>query len=272
MWEQYRVQTQRLEALRRFDRIVVVSAHMRDEYIAHGFAPGRVTVIPYVSASPRTEVGAEGAMRGDASVAADRTRAHRLLFIGRMDRLKGGDLLLAALPEAARALDRSLHLTFVGDGPERRRWEFAARRAQRDGRVTVEFAGFLPRPAVAAHLDRADLLVVPSLWPEPFGRVGPEAGEHGVPAVAFDVGGVREWLDDGQSGVLAPGDPATAAGLSAAIVGALADPATRSRLSEGARRMAARFTNARHLEALVPLLEEVRDSRRATAAVESASG
>ena len=49
--------------------------------------------------------------------------------------------------------------------------------------------------------------MVPSIWPEPFGQVGPEAGLYGVPAAAFAVGGTPSWLTDGVNGRLAPGDP-----------------------------------------------------------------
>ena len=100
----------------------------------------------------------------------------------------------------------------------------------------------------------SDLLVVPSTWPEPFGLVGPEAGLHGLPAAAFAVGGVPEWLSDGVNGHLAPGDPPSAAGLARAIVECLREPAELARLSRGAREMALRFELDAHLETLVRIL------------------
>ena len=69
----------------------------------------------------------------------------------------------------------------------------------------------------------AALLVVPSVWPEPFGLVGLEAGAHGVPAVAFETGGVGEWLRDGTNGLMAGRRPAVEP-LARAIAAALADP------------------------------------------------
>jgi glycosyltransferase involved in cell wall biosynthesis len=89
--------------------------------------------------------------------------------------------------------------------------------------------------------------VVPSLWPEPFGSVGPTAGSHGLPAAAFAVGGIPQWLVDGVTGHLAPGDPPTASGLARAIVQCLDDRAHHASLREGARQMAGTFTMKRHL-------------------------
>ena len=63
-----------------------------------------------------------------------------------------------------------------------------------------------------------DVVVMPSLWPEPFGLVGLEANRRGVPVVAFATGGIPEWLHDGVNGCLAPGDPPTADGLADALI------------------------------------------------------
>ena len=62
--------------------------------------------------------------------------------------------------------------------------EAAAGRAS----LRAEFTGWV-RPSRRTDLMRgADLLAVPSVWPEPFGLVGVEAGCVGLPAAAFDVG------------------------------------------------------------------------------------
>jgi glycosyltransferase involved in cell wall biosynthesis len=107
---------------------------------------------------------------------------------------------------------------------------------------------------VTALLDEADLLVMPSLWPEPFGLSGPEAGLQGVPAAAFAVGGIPQWLEDGVNGHLAPGNPPSAPGLADAIVRCLADPFTHSRLRQGALESARRWSAERHVAELLPIL------------------
>jgi glycosyltransferase involved in cell wall biosynthesis len=106
-------------------------------------------------------------------------------------------------------------------------------------------------------LGEADLLVVPSLWPEPFGLIGPEAGRFGVPAAAFDVGGISEWLHDGVNGALAPGNPPTARGLADAIVRCLRDPVLYAKLRKGALETSLSFNMRRHVESLIGIFGQV---------------
>jgi glycosyltransferase involved in cell wall biosynthesis len=120
---------------------------------------------------------------------------------------------------------------------------------------TVDFPGWLRQEDLGALMTTSDLLVVPSLWPEPFGAVGPAAGQHSVPAAAFAVGGIQQWLADGVTGHLAPADPPTSTGLARAIAQCLEDPQHYADLRQGARQMAGTFTMARHLPQLVRALE-----------------
>jgi glycosyltransferase involved in cell wall biosynthesis len=46
--------------------------------------------------------------------------------------------------------------------------------------------------------------MVPSVWPEPMGLAGIEAMRFGLPVVAFDAGGISDWLTDGENGFLVP--------------------------------------------------------------------
>ena len=182
----------------------------------------------------------------------------RLLFLGRMDALKGGLILLDSLPIVAAALDRPIELTFGGDGPCRDSW---TRRAQaisaKHTRVKTVFEGWLGPERIAELQAASDLLVMPSLWPEPFGRVGLESGMRGLPVAAFAVGGIPDWLHDGVNGYMAPGDPATPDGLADAIVKCLRTPAEHARLRRGAIAMAARFNLHNHMAQLYDLFDQV---------------
>ena len=236
MWKMYRRASERNIQLPRFAAVLVASAHMRREFARHGVAPERIHLAPL----PNPNEGEQFQARVKPS-----PRSH-LLFLGRVTKLKGGAELLHAIPLAEKQLGRSLTVTVAGDGPERNEMQnFAGR-----NRIAAEFTGWIGSSRKAEVIAQADLLVVPSLWPEPFGLVGIEAGTHGVPAVGYDVGGISDWLISGYSGELAPGDPPTVEGLAAAITRALSDPSHYAELSRGAREVAGRFTLAAHLTQL----------------------
>ncbi len=209
---------------------------------------------------PVAESGLEGEPdNGSETVSSSRLHDEwRLLFLGRMVPLKGGEVLLNAMPEVAAKVSCPLRLVFAGDGPARARWEnHAARLRSRIPNLTIEFRGWLSGSAYATTLADTHLLVMPSLWPEPFGRAGLEAGVHGMPTAAFAVGGIPEWLRDGINGHLASSDPPTASGLADAIWRCLADRDHFTKLCDGAREQARHFDVERHTDELCKLFEEV---------------
>ena len=172
-----------------------------------------------------------------------------------MERLKGGQVLLEALPHVQASLGRPLHVTFAGDGRLRAAWEAQANRLfVYGGGSQVEFTGWLGADDRTRLLGDADLLVVPSLWPEPFGLIGLEAAACGVPAAAFDVGGISEWLHDGVNGHLAPARSPRAEHLASAIVKCLRDPSAHAALARGAVEAASRHSMPAHVSALLAVL------------------
>ncbi|MGA2013585.1 MAG: glycosyltransferase family 4 protein [Solirubrobacteraceae bacterium] len=103
----------------------------------------------------------------------------------------------------------------------------------------VIVAGPLEHALAIEAVRRSLIVVVPSLWDEPFGLVALEAAAAGIPVIASAIGGLTDIVADGESGVLvAPGDEAE---LRAALQSLLADPARRERLGAGARRRAHLF-------------------------------
>lgn len=129
----------------------------------------------------------------------------------------------------------------------------------------VVFLGWASADECAELLRTSDVLVVPSLWPEPFGLVGIEAQRSGVPVAAFAVGGIPEWLDDGRAGALAPAAPPTAAGLAEAIVRCLTRDDIRQTVRARAEPTTTAYSIDGHLLALVPLLAAAAKTRRSPA-------
>ncbi|PTL81848.1 glycosyltransferase family 4 protein [Vitiosangium sp. GDMCC 1.1324] len=232
---EYRYQQRRLALVHRYGTVLVGSRAMREEYLRHGLSESQLRCVPLFG---------DGAP--DPEPPSPRPSSGQVLMVGRLTELKGGVELVRALPVARAALGRELELVVAGDGPERPRMEEEA--AAR--RVPVRFAGWVDRAGRDELMRRADLLAVPSVWPEPFGIVGLEAGGVGLPSVAFAVGGIPDWCEPGVSGELAPSNPPTSRGLAEAIVRALSDAGHHARLREGAWRTARRFSAEAHVDAL----------------------
>lgn len=118
-----------------------------------------------------------------------------LLGIGRLDYIKGFDLLIQAL---ALLRDHNFHLTILGGGDEERPLQGLAKNLGVEDQVT--FAGFQPNPY--AYMQQADLLVLTSRY-EGFPNVVIEANACGLPVVAFNCpGGVHEIISENLNGWL----------------------------------------------------------------------
>ncbi len=166
-------------------QLTVLSHYMKRELVAVGVASERVHVIPpFVHGLDPT---------------APPSGSECILFAGRLVAAKGVEAAVAAWQRSGIQLP----LVFAGSGKLRGDLE----------RAGHEVLGWLPHAAMSGALRRARALLMPSLWQEPFGIVGLEAQQLGVPVVAWDTGGVREWHADDE--LLVPwGD---VAGLAAAL-------------------------------------------------------
>jgi glycosyltransferase involved in cell wall biosynthesis len=249
MVREFRRQADRLALLAEYKAIVTLSSHMQREYERHGLNTTRVFDVWCGQNSQRVFHADMPSRRGDP---------WRLLFVGRMEALKGGLHLLDALPTVVRALDRPVHATFAGAGRDRDRWELrAAAVCANEPRLKTDFPGWTTGRELEGLFDTADLLVVPSVWPEPFGLVGLQAAEHGLPSVGFAVGGIPDWLRPGVNGQLADADPPTAESLARAIIECLKDAQTYARLREGARHLSTESAYQYHVRALLGIFENI---------------
>lgn len=239
----YSDQRHKQAILNRYRSVIVASQFMFDEYSRHGVPAHRLHLISYFPPDALP----------DLVPPAPRPRTDRILFVGRITHLKGLDHLIAAIPLASKQLGRKLSLVVAGEGEARESAETAARRAG----IDAEFIGWVDAERRQAEMRVADLLAVPSLWPEPFGQVGVQAGCAGLPAVGYAAGGIPDWLVPGVSGESAPGDRPDWHELAGAIVRALKDDEHWQRLRMGAWDKANWFTTEYHMDHLLPVLRAV---------------
>ena len=152
-----------------------------------------------------------------------------VLFIGRLDAVKGVPLLLEAFA-GARARYPDARLTVVGDGPARAALEAQAAALGIAGATT--FTGYKAQGEVAALLEEADMLVLPS-FAEGLPVVLMEAMASRIPVIASGVAGVPELVQDGVSGFVVPaGDVET---LTVRLERLLGDPDLCRRMGEAGR-------------------------------------
>ena len=247
--EQWRWANAQNALFARYAAIVTASEHMRREYVENGVGASKAFAIPLFPTI-------EGASPVDPPA------AFRLLFLGRMTRLKGGDALIRAVSIASKEVGRPVPLTMAGDGPQRAEWEALARSLG----VDATFVGWVDSAERPNLFRSASLLAVPSVWPEPFGLVGLEAASFGVPALAFDVGGIRDWLSDGVNGWLVDGDPPKAEALAKGIVRAITNPDQLREMRGAARETAERMTLDAHVDRLERVLADAAGSASSGAA------
>jgi len=206
------------------DAVIGETRFIIDKHVSHGYFPGASThVVPGLLPNP---VATE-----PRSVAAG--APVRIGYLGVLDAVKGLDTLAAALDLLA---------------PSARPQVLIA------GTAKSQYAKALPAkfPADTSFLGwvrpdelfkRIDVLVVPSLFEEPFGRVIVEAFAAGIPVIGARSGGIPETIDPGVNGMLFPAGDAAA--LARLLQELMADPAQIHKLSNGALTAAQRYAPAR---------------------------
>jgi glycosyltransferase involved in cell wall biosynthesis len=152
---------------------------------------------------------------------------NRLLFVGRLNKQKGIELLLHAI---SRMPDDSMALDVVGDGEDRQALQELAQALGLGDRVT--WHGALPQPKLAEFYRSAAALVVPSVG-EGLGLVAVEAQLCETPVVAFDSGGLPDVIQHDRTGVLV--NDVDAGALAAALISLFAREDRGASLGAAAR-------------------------------------
>jgi len=219
-------------ALRRLPRLLVGSRYMVALLVQNGFPAGKVIVLP-----PHF-------LRADTRLTyTPPTDPNCILYAGRLEIEKGVPYLLQALTRLPGA-----RLLVAGDGTQRGRYEADARRLGLADRVT--FLGWLDSMQMADAYRQCGVVAMPTICPESFGKAGVEALTYGRPVVAFDVGGISGWLEDGVNGFLVK--PKDTQGMATRIGELLHDEGLRTRLGRaGQAGVVVRYSAGQHLATLL---------------------
>lgn len=227
------------------NRFFAPSEFVKGMFVRAGFDPKRIVVKPNVIADP-----------GPRPQAPSRSRT--LLYVGRMAREKGPEILLDAWREAA-PLVPDLELVMIGDGPLRAGLE-------RDLRERTRFLGWVDPTEMHHHMLTARALIFPTQCSENFGRSIIEAMAARLPVLASDIATPAELVGElGERWVVDPHD--RAAWRSA--LAALGDDAAIDAAGDRGREL---FEEKYHLNAglerLLATYEEVCSERVPAAAAQ----
>lgn len=182
----YRAKKREIALNRRFDRMVVVTEFMRDELLKNGFDARRI------------EIHAPVPRMGDPNLRSSFSDRNLIVYAGQIIRGKGVDVLLQSLARVKTPFE----CVILGDGNHKAYCEQLSRELGLENRV--HFKGFVPQEELKAYYRDCSVVALSSVWPEPIATIGLEVMRHALPVVAFDAGGIKDWLIDGHNGHLVP--------------------------------------------------------------------
>ena len=231
--------------MRRADAAVTISDKLGEILRSRHVTPSRLLTI--YNSMPESQPQPEPRQTGDV---------WQLFFAGRLSWGKGAHLLVEAMPAICAALaPQPVQLTIAGEGPLA--GMLAARAAALGVGDAVHLVGSVPQAQMQAHYANADVVVVPSVVQEGFGRVAMEALVAGTPVVASTHGGLPEIVEDGVTGYVVDPEPQK---LADSIVKVLQDaPAFRHRVAEQLPKLRVKFgsdISTRHVALYRSLLQK----------------
>ena len=189
------------EAMHTADRIVAFSGHERDSMARlYGADPAKVMLAPCGVDLGKFRPMDQGEVRRKLGLNGERV----LLFVGRVEPLKGLDLLVETAAQLEPGED-NVRMMVVGGGgqgePETDRVRRLAEERQVNG--FMDFVGRVDHDELPLYYNAADVCVVPSYY-ESFGLVALESMACGTPVVASRVGGLPTLVHHGHTGFLKP--------------------------------------------------------------------
>ena len=222
----------------RFQSVLANSQYVADRFSRSNGVVSQLQVFPYFCP---IEPAIEPPAASDVS---------SILFLGRVRELKG---IVRFIDVLSRLPERVIG-TIVGDPAPAMRVIIQKEAQRLKCWHRVKLTGWVERADVAKIVEQASAVIFPSIWAEPFGIVGLEAMARGVPVVAFDVGGVSDWLKDGVNGFLIPRDDTPM--MAERVQELLSNPPLRARFgSAGISAVRSQFDFEGHIMKLLSLYE-----------------
>ena len=208
--------------------LIAESSAQIDVLVESGFSPDQIEWLPnFTPLMPRAEV--ESFVK--EQMAGQETPV--VLFVGRASYEKGTQVLL----DACKYIKSRCKIVLITAGPM---LEELQEQARKYGKM-VEVIGGLPYEETKKWYAKASCIIVPSVWLENFCLVGLEAYGNMKPVIGSRIGGIKDWLKDGETGWLVPpGDPQN---LARQIDNSLAEPDKLAKMGRNGFKRAEKYYN-----------------------------
>ncbi|MEI2583154.1 glycosyltransferase family 4 protein [Scytonema sp. PRP1] len=165
------------------------SDYVRRQLIKNGVPPQKTVTLRCGISAPQMVT---------APLSLETHKNHRILFVGRIVPDKGLEWLLKTLVHT----DPQIQLDIAGEGWDQPRLEQLAHKLGINNRIT--WHGWCNSEKLNQLYEQCFTVIFPSIWPEPAGLVTLEGYTHYRPVIAAAVGGIPEYLRDGETGILVP--------------------------------------------------------------------
>jgi glycosyltransferase involved in cell wall biosynthesis len=184
-------------------------------------------------------------------------RSLNLLCGGRLTSDKGIDTAIEAMTKLVHERGKvDIRLSLAGSGSKEYESHLRSVVNQAGLNDYVSFLGWVPAEEIPGLLRKFDVLLLPSIWPEPFSRMLMEGMVSGLVVVATPTGGTPEIVLDGENGLLFT--PGNAEDLAQKIARLADDPETRRRLAQaGKQTVLERFTMTQMVDDIESFLQRV---------------
>lgn len=199
----------------KIDAAIIVSETLKQSYQEAGFDVENMIVIP--SGIPEEYIAKL------TSVHRSPNELFRMLYVGRLDALKGTHVAVRAVEHLVNVRGyHNVRLGLIGNGRPEYIAELKRLTEASDLQNFVRFNGFLPRSQLMKFYSESDVLLFPTPKWEGLPMTIIEAMAQGVPAIASDIGGPIDIIDPGRNGLLVPPDDPVE--LAAAIERVIQEP------------------------------------------------
>jgi glycosyltransferase involved in cell wall biosynthesis len=233
-----------LQISKKMSRIIVTNQYMFDELVKNALPKDKINILPLYTDKALHFKNIKNKQKD------------LILYVGRLHKGKGVMEFIEAL---SYIKDKQWEAEIAGDGEL---FKDLKKKVETLGLSRrVKFLGWLSNEEIDDCYQRSSMTIVPSMFPESFGLVGIEAMAFGTPVIAFDAGGIREWLRDGETGFLV--ERGDLKGLASKISLLLEDEALTRKIGMKARENVDKYYRKElHLNKIISIYEEIINERR----------